>query len=109
MATSVPTAPTAGSPETSRTLVSALAALVGLGALAFLLGIAGGAERRTWAIFLVNLVFWSGLAATGPAVAGMIALTEGRWGGRLRRIAITTAPFMPVSFGPSLVRLARRP
>jgi len=110
MATNPPTAPLAtGIPETSRTIVSVLAALVGLGALAFLLGIAGGAGRRTWAIFLVNLIFWSGLAATGPAVAGMIEVTEGRWGARLRRIATSTAAFMPVSFVLFLVLMAGLP
>jgi Ni/Fe-hydrogenase subunit HybB-like protein len=109
MATNPPTAPLAGTPEASRTTVGVLAGLVGLGALAFLLGIAGGAGRRTWAIFLVNLIFWSGLAATGPAVAGMIEVTEGRWGARLRRIATSTAAFMPVSFVLFLVLMAGLP
>jgi hypothetical protein len=110
MATNPPAAPLApGTPETPRTVVGVLAGLVGLGALAFLLGIAGGAGRRTWAIFLVNLIFWSGLAATGPAVAGMIEVTEGRWGARLRRIATSTAAFMPVSFVLFLVLMAGLP
>jgi len=110
MATNPPTALLApGTPEASRTTVGVLAGLVGLGALAFLLGIAGGAGRRTWAIFLVNLIFWSGLAATGPAVAGMIEVTEGRWGARLRRIATSTAAFMPVSFVLFLVLMAGLP
>ncbi len=110
MATNPPTAPLApGTPATSRTIVGVLAGLVGLGALAFLLGIAGGAGRRTWAIFLVNLIFWSGLAATGPAVAGMIEVTEGRWGARLRRIATSTAAFMPVSFLLFLVLMTGLP
>jgi hypothetical protein len=110
MATTPPAAPLAsGTPETSPRVVGLLAGLVGLGALAFLLGIAGGAGRRTWAIFLVNLVFWSGLAATGPAVAGMIEVTEGRWGARLRRIATSTAAFMPASFLLFLVLMAGLP
>jgi len=90
-------------------LLRGLAALVGIGALAFVLGIAAGAGPRTWAIFLVNVLFWFGLAATGPAVAGMIELCEGRWGGRLRRIATTTVAFMPVSLLLFLVLLAGLP
>jgi Ni/Fe-hydrogenase subunit HybB-like protein len=81
----------------SSSLLRGLGALVGAGALAFAGGIAAGLGRPTWAIFLVNLLFWFGLAATGPAVAAMIEVTEGRWGARLRRIAATTAGFMPVA------------
>ena len=100
-----------GSPadQPSRRVVGVLVAVAGVGALAFLLGIVGGAGRRAWAIFLVNLLFWSGLAVTGPAVAGMIEVTEGRWGGRLRRIAATTAAFLPVSFVLFLVLFAGLP
>jgi hypothetical protein len=110
MATTPPAAPRAPeTPGTSPRFVGLLAGLVGLGALAFLLGIIGGAGQRTWAIFLVNLIFWSGLAATGPAVAGMIEVTEGRWGARLRRIATSTAAFMPASFLLFLVLMAGLP
>jgi hypothetical protein len=70
---------------------------VGLGALAFVVGLVMGAAPRTWATFLVNLLFWSGLAAAGPAIAGIFELTEARWAVRLRRIATTTVAFMPVS------------
>jgi hypothetical protein len=87
----------------------ALGGLVGVGALAFVLGVWLGPSQRVWGIFLVNLLFWSGLAATGPALAGMIEVTEGRWGARLRRIASTTAAFMPVSFLLFLVLLAALP
>ena len=89
-------------PSSSR-LVRGLGAVGGVGALAFLGGIAAGLGRPTWAIFLVNLLFWFGLAATGPAVAAMIEVTEGRWGARLRRIAATTAGFLPVSCVLALV------
>jgi Ni/Fe-hydrogenase subunit HybB-like protein len=51
-----------------------------------------------WSIYLVNVVFWSGLAATGPAIAGMMQLTEARWSPSVRRIALTTVGFLPVSF-----------
>jgi hypothetical protein len=49
-------------------------------------------------MYLVNLVFWSGLAVTGPAVAGMMQLTEARWSPSVRRIALTTIGFLPVAF-----------
>ena len=93
----------------SPTTRAVLSGLVGLGAVAFVLGVWLGSPQRVWGIFLVNLLFWSGLAATGPALAGMIEATEGRWGARLRRIATTTAAFMPASFFLFLVLLTALP
>ena len=68
-----------------------------LGALTFVVGLASGDPRHVWSIYLVNLVFWSGLAATGPAIAAMMQLTEARWSPSVRRIALTTAGFLPAS------------
>src|SRR5688500_636822 len=78
------------------TAVWGLLALVG--AVVFALGAASGDPARAWSMYLVNLVFWSGLAVTGPAVAGMMQLTEARWSPSVRRIAITTVGFLPVAF-----------
>lgn len=75
-----------------------LGGLVALGAVSFLVALAGGSGTHAWAVFLVNLLFWSGLSAAGPAIAGIFELTEARWAARLRRIATTTVAFMPVSF-----------
>ena len=74
------------------------AVLAGLGALAFLVGANSADAASVWSIYLVNLVFWSGLAVTGPAIAGMMQLTEARWSPSVRRIAVTTAGFLPAAF-----------
>ena len=79
-----------------------------LGAVAFVMGALSGDPRHAWAIYLVNLVFWSGLAVTGPAIAGMMQLTEARWSPAVRRIALTTAGFLPVSFVLLLIMFAGR-
>ena len=55
-----------------------LSALVAAGEVAFALGVSRSAER-TWAIYLINPLFWSGLAVTGPAIAGIMELMEARW------------------------------
>ncbi len=73
------------------------AAVAALGGLAFVAGV-GRAPERTWAIYLINLLFWSGLAVTGPAIAGIMELMEARWSPSVKRIALTTAGFLPVSF-----------
>ncbi len=69
-----------------------------LGIVAFLYGIAQAQPARVWGIYLVNLLFWSSLSITGPALAGMIQITEGRWSPSIKRIALTTAGFLPFSF-----------
>jgi Ni/Fe-hydrogenase subunit HybB-like protein len=75
-----------------------LAALAVLGAIAFLIGIMQPEPARAWGMYLVNLLFWSSLAITGPALAGIMQLTEARWSPSVKRIALTTAGFLPVSF-----------
>src|SRR5262245_21098595 len=77
---------------------SLLVLLAALGIVAFLYGITRSQSATTWGIYLVNLLFWSSLAITGPAVAGMIQLTEGRWSPTVKQMALTTAGFLPVSF-----------
>jgi hypothetical protein len=80
--------------------------LVLLGAVAFIIGLKAADASRVWSTYLVNLVFWSGLAVTGPAIAAMMQLTEARWSPSVRRIALTTAGFLPVSFVLLLVLIA---
>jgi hypothetical protein len=87
-------------------MVWAVLALVG--AVAFVMGALSAEARHAWSIYLVNLVFWSGLAVTGPAIAGMMQLTEARWSPAVRRIALTTAGFLPVSFVLLVIMFAGR-
>ncbi len=75
-----------------------LSVLAALGVLAFLLGVTSAEAPRIWSVYLANLVFWSGLSVTGPAIAGMMQLTEARWSPSVRRIALTTSGFLPVAF-----------
>jgi len=78
------------------------------GAAAFVMGAVSADAPHAWSIYLANLVFWSGLAVTGPAIAGMMQLTEARWSPSVRRIALTTAGFLPVSFVLLLILFAGR-
>lgn len=75
-----------------------LGAVVLLGGVAFIVGIMQPEPTRAWGMYLVNLLFWSSLAITGPALAGMMQLTEAWWSPSVKRIALTTAGFLPVSF-----------
>ena len=85
------TAPSKGS-----TLV--LGVLAVLGAAAFVHGITRGEASHAWATYLVNLLFWSSLSIVGPAVAAMMQLTEARWSPSVKRVALSTGAFLPISF-----------
>jgi hypothetical protein len=87
-------------------MTAAAIVLALIGTATFLFGVFSGDAAHTWSIYLVNVVFWSGIAATGPAVAAMMQLTEARWSPSVRRIALTTAGFLPVSFVLLFVLLA---
>src|SRR5512134_1176135 len=100
--------PTAESPQPSKGAQSLLVLLAALGVVAFLYGITRPEPATTWGIYLVNLLFWSSLAITGPALAGMVQMTEGRWSPGVKQVALTTAGFLPVSFVLFLVLFAGR-
>lgn len=84
-----------------------LGVVVLLGAIAFLTGVTRE-PVRTWAIYLVNLLFWSGLAVSGPAIAGIMELMEAKWSPSVKRIAVTTIGFLPLSFLLFVVLFAGR-
>ena len=88
----------AGTAQPSKGAQSLLVLLAALGIVAFLYGITRAQPATTWGIYLVNLLFWSSLGITGPALEGMIQLTEGRWSPAVKQMALTTAGFLPVSF-----------
>jgi Ni/Fe-hydrogenase subunit HybB-like protein len=97
-----------GAAQSSRGAQSLFVLLAALGAVAFLYGVTRPQPASTWGIYLVNLLFWSSLAITGPALAGMIQVTEGRWSPGVKQLALTTAGFLPVSFVLFLVLFAGR-
>ena len=74
-----------------------LLALVVLGAAAFLYGVTRPDPANAWAMYLINLLFWSSFAIAGPAVASMMQLTQARWSPTVKRIALSTGGFLPYS------------
>jgi Ni/Fe-hydrogenase subunit HybB-like protein len=86
---------------------TALVALVAIGAVAFVYGVVL-APVQAWGMYLVNLLFWSSLAITGPALAGVMQLTEARWSPSAKRVAVTTAGFLPVSLVLFVILFAGR-
>ena len=67
------------------------------GASAFLYGVASGARPRAWGIYLVNFLFWSGLAQAGVAFSAILHLSRARWSEPLREIGESMSSFLPAS------------
>lgn len=87
-----------GSATQSARLVGLLWACVGLGVVAFGLGV-WIHPQRAWQAYLVNWLFWSGVALSGTTFAAILNLVKARWAGPLRYLAEALAAWLPVSFG----------
>ena len=82
-----------------RQIVSVCALLLLIGAVGFAIGLTNGAPLRAWEAFLVNLLFWLGIAQGGIVVSASLYLTQARWGGAsVYRLAEGFAGFLPVGF-----------
>lgn len=80
-------------------VVGTLAVFVAAGAIAFAAALRGGASARAWQAFLVNLLFWLGIAQGGVVVSAAFYLTQARWGGvAAYRLAEAFSGFLPLGF-----------
>jgi len=55
-------------------------------------------SSETWQIFLVNFVFWTGIAQAGIIFSCILRITQARWGRPLLRVSESLGSFLPVSF-----------
>ena len=75
-----------------------LSLLTAAGAAAFLVLLTKVNPARAWQIFLVNFLFWSGLAVAGVVLAAIFQVTHARWARPVKRLAEACAAYLPVSF-----------
>ena len=76
---------------------SALWLLVALGVAMFIFGLASGAAERTWQAFLINTIFWGGMAWAGVMLSVIWQITDARWGKPFKRISEGFSAFLPVT------------
>lgn len=74
-----------------------LLAVVAIGTAAFVYGVTAGDGHRAWQIFLVNFLFWSGIAQAGVVFAAILRVVNGRWAKSVQRLSESTGAFLPVS------------
>jgi len=72
--------------------------LLVVGAVSFVMGISGPQAQRVWQAYLVNFVFWFGMAAGSILFVAVLNMTHARWGRPLKRLAEALGAFLPVSF-----------
>lgn len=78
-------------------IAMALVSMSALGLIGFVLGLAY-APQRAWQAYLVNFLFFSGLAAAGVIFGAGMQVAKGHWGKPLHRIAQGFGAFLPVSW-----------
>ena len=73
-------------------------ALAVVGAGAFVINAKGENAEEVWQLFLVNFLFWTGVAQGGLVFSCILRITNARWGRGLLRISEGFASFTVVSF-----------
>jgi Ni/Fe-hydrogenase subunit HybB-like protein len=70
--------------------------LIGLGT--FILGLWGNHPERVWQSYVINFLFWSGMAQGALVFSALMHITKARWSGPLSGLSEAFAAFFPVSF-----------
>jgi hypothetical protein len=73
--------------------------LVVIGVAGFIAALLTGHNQRVWEVWLVNFLYFTGIAQGGVICSAAFYLTQGRWGGVTQyRLAEAFAWFLPLSF-----------
>jgi hypothetical protein len=78
-------------------LLAVLGGSIVLGVIGFVAGLAT-APQRAWQVYLVNFLFFSGLAAAGVLFGVVVQIAKGHWGKAMHRVAQGFGAFLPVSY-----------
>jgi len=81
----------------SRPLLVIFSGMLLYGAAAFLLAISGSNAARAWQAYLVNFVFWTGLACGSVLFVAIMNMAHARWSRPIKRFAEAPGAFLPVS------------
>lgn len=82
-----------------QTLTAISVLLVIAGIIAFFVGLHEGAQPRVWGVYLVNLLFFLGVAQSCIVIVCGFYLTQARWAGKAQyRLAEAFFGFLPLGF-----------
>ena len=80
-----------------RVLLLICVAMMAVGWVTFTRGIARGEAQRVWQAYLINFLFWSGLAFGSGVFAAALNITKARWARPIKRLAEAPIAFLPFS------------
>ncbi len=80
-----------------RKIERACQVLLAVGLVTFVAALAAGSAGRVWQAYLLNLLFWTGIAEGGVVFSAAYQLTRGGWSDPLRRMAESLWFFLPVA------------
>ncbi len=85
------------SEKANRNLKVLLYLLLIPGMVVFIFGALKNGELRIWQVYLVNLLFWTGLSQAGITVSALLHTTNGKWGKNIQHIMEGLGLFSPVA------------
>lgn len=74
-----------------------LAALVAVGAVAFL-ALLGVDADRAWQAYVANWLFFTGISAAGLIFCAATVITKAKWNWSVRRISLSLGAFLPLAY-----------
>ncbi|MBI5015477.1 MAG: polysulfide reductase NrfD [Deltaproteobacteria bacterium] len=80
----------------SRRWAALFLGMVAVGGAAFATALSGPDPARAWQAYLVNVLFWTGLASGAVLLSAVLTLSEGRWGDAVKPLAEAFGAFLPV-------------
>jgi hypothetical protein len=96
---SLPHSPESSSPITiPRRVTVSLVVLSLAGTGGFLAAVFGSDPLRAWQAYLVNFLFWTGLAFGAILFVAVLNITGARWGRPIKRCAEALGAFLPPAF-----------
>jgi hypothetical protein len=93
--------------ELPRMLIGVCSAMVAVGVIAFVGGLASDVDT-TWRAFHVNLLYFNTLALGGLMLSCALVIIGARWAGPVRHVAEALAAWMPIGFVLLLVQFIGR-
>jgi hypothetical protein len=81
-----------------RILILAFLSMVLMGGASFWFGITGENAQRSWQAFLINFLFWTGLAYGAVLFSAALNMTNAQWARPMKRLAEAPGAFLPFSF-----------
>jgi len=93
-------------PEVTRRWLRACQLLLLAGAATFVIALATGQSQRAWQAYLLNFLFWTGIAQCGVIFSAAYQVSKGRWGDTFRRLGESLGFFLPISLLLFLVMMA---